>query len=396
MGASRKEKDTIKKLLERIRAIAVDPRNLEKKKYWVPEAETARDHWRGKPRMRTRLPRAPITVEPEVTFWRKILGFDIRDYYQNPVTYLINYLRMLIFRFENWGDETAIGLNIPIWLGVTLESSLFGARTVYTDDDYPWLDRRPVIERPEDLGKLPEPNFRTSGLMPLVHRYFEEISSLVDDDVTVSFHEWGRSPFGVAFHIRGMEGLLADVLDNPNFVHRLLRLITDARKSWVSERAKFLGRPIEKGNLYNDEINTPTLSPALYEEFALPYEQELSVFHGGILYWHSCGDTTALVPSIARIPNLEMFHVGPWTDGEACMKAFKGQMPLEFCLHPVRDVQDASRDSMTAKLCGIVKACDGSAYTIRADGLQLMHGLEKDLAAIREWTLVADSVLRGG
>lgn len=394
MSASTRDKDTVKRLLERVRAIAADPKNQERNAYWVPATDTARDHWRGTPRPRAGLPHAPITVEPEVTLWRKILGFDIRAYYQDPVVYLINYLRMLVYRYENWNDQTGIGLNIPIWLGVSLESSLFGAQTVYTDDDYPWLDREPVIKTRGDLDTLTMPDFRTSGLMPLAHRYYEEIRGLVDDDVTVSFHEWGRSPFGVAFHIRGMENLLEDMMDDPAFTHRLMRFITDARKSWVTERAKFLGRPIDKGNLYNDEINTPTLSPAHYEEFALPYEQELSEFHGGILYWHSCGETTALVPSIARIPNLEMFHVGPWTDGAACMTAFKGAVPLEFCLHPVQDVQNADRRAMEARLRGIARACKGSAYTVRADGIQLMHGLERDVAVINEWVSVADRVLR--
>lgn len=394
MGASVQQRDEVKRLMERVREIASDPQNLERAKYWVPAPETARDHWRGTPRPRVGLARAPITVEPEVTLWRKILDFDIRAYYTDPVTYLVNFLRMQVYRFEHWADQSVVSLAIPIWLGVTLESSLFGAQTVYTDDDYPWLDREAVIKQRGDLDKLSPPDFRRSGLMPLVLRYYEEIRELVDDDVTVSFHEWGRSPFGVAFHIRGMENLLEDMIDDPDFTHRMMRFITDARKSWVTDRARYLGHPVEKGNLYNDEVNVPTLSPALYEEFVLPYEQELSSFHGGILYWHSCGNTSPLVPSIAKIPNLEMFHVGPWTSGEACMRVFQGRVPLEFCLHPVKDVQRASRAEIEERVRSIAKTCDGSPYTVRADGIQPVAGPEKDVGVISEWIEVADRVLR--
>ena len=126
----------------------------------------------------------------------------------------------------------------------------------------------------------------------------------------------------------------------------------------------------------------------------MPYEQELSAFHGGILYWHSCGDTTALDPLIAKIPNLEMFHVGPWTDGETCMKVFRGAVPLEFCLHPVRDVQGAERPEIENRLRRIAAACEGSPYTVRADGIQLMSGVETDLANLKKWLSVADRVLR--
>ena len=51
----------------------------------------------------------------------------------------------------------------------------------------------------------------------------------------------------MAFHIRGMENLLEDMIDDPEFTHRLMRFITDSRKKWVAERAKFLGKPVERG-----------------------------------------------------------------------------------------------------------------------------------------------------
>jgi hypothetical protein len=58
----------------------------------------------------------------------------------------------------------------------------------------------------------------------------------------------------------------------------------------VAERAKFLGEPVQKLKLYNDEVDCPTLSPGMYREFILSYEQELARIHGGLVYWHSCGN----------------------------------------------------------------------------------------------------------
>ncbi len=387
-------RDEIRRLMDQVRRIEGEPKNIEKARFWEPAAETARDHWRGTPRPRRDLPRAPITVEPEITMWAKILGFRMTDFYHDPVCYLTNSLRMMVHRYEHWDDDTAIGRQVPIWLGVTLESSLFGARTIFAEDEYPWLDRKPVIGSEEDLDRLEYPDFRTSGLMPQAHRYFEVLRELLEDDFTVTFPEWGRSPFGVAFHIRGYENLAADMALNPEFAHRLLGFITESRRRWTRERARFLGRQVEKGNLYNDEVNTPSMSPDMYERFALPYERELSDFHGGILYWHSCGDTTAMVDRIARIGTLEMFHVGPWTDGAVCNQVFRGQVPLEFCLHPFQDVQHADRPAMERRLRAIGAACGAGPYTVRADGIQVIDGLEPALRAIEEWIATADRVLR--
>jgi uroporphyrinogen-III decarboxylase len=325
--------------------------------------------------------------------WGKILGFNIEQFYTDPLTYLRFQLEMMIYRFEHWEDETCIEKVIPIWLGSTLESSLFGARTIYSADESPWLDREPVIKSQANLESIQQPNFMESGLMPLAHRFYDVLSSTVDDDFTVMFPEWGRSPFGTAFHIRGYENLAIDMSTNPVFTHRLMRTVTDARIRWVCDRAKFLGRPVGKGNIYNDEVNTPSLSPSMYEEFAFPYEEELSEFHGGILYWHSCGNTTALVPMISKIRGLEMFHVGPWTEPRAAVESFDAAMPLEFCLHPVRDVLGASPAQMENKLVEIALARGKGPYTVRADGLQILNGLDNDLQKINQWRATADRVL---
>lgn len=396
MKIQNQQRDEIKRLMDQVRTIAAEPKNLERFKYWAPQPETARDHWRGTPKPRAELPRAPITVEPEIPMWGAILGFKVDEYYNNPVTYLIYQLKMMVYRYEHWNDDTCIGTEVPIWLGTTFESSLFGAKTIYTADASPWLDREPVIKTEEDLDRIKFPDFYKSGLMPLAHEYYNVLRELLAEDFKLTFPEWGRSPFGVAFHIRHLDNLAVDMATNPEFTHRLLRFITEARKHWVQDRAKFLGMPVEKGNLYNDEVNCPTLSPKMFEEFVLPYEQELSAFFGGILYWHSCGDTTKLVSLIAKIPNLEMFHVGPWTDPAQTVQAFEGKMPLEFCLHPFQDVQHATPAEMEKKLREIVEACGPCPYTVRADGLQVTTDLKQELAKIEEWITVADRVLRNG
>jgi uroporphyrinogen-III decarboxylase len=373
--------------------ISSDKKNLERAQYWQPYPDTARDKWRGTPRARSTINRAPIMIEPEMTMWGSIIGFRADEFYQDPVVFLLNQLKINIFRHENFDEDTCVGKEIVIWLGTTLESSFFGSKTIYTENDYPWIDREPVIRSEEDLEKIESFDFHKTGLMPLCHQYYEVIGELLESDFKVTFPEWGRSPFGVATHVRGYENLLVDMIKNPKFAHRLVRVITDLRKSWVRERATFLRQEVEKGNLYNDEVNSPTLSPQLYEEFALSYELELAEYHGGILYWHSCGDTTTLLPSIAKIPDLEMFHVGPWTDVATAVKTFNGKVPLEICLHPVRDIQTATRITMEKRLSDIAEACNGYPYTVRADGLQIMKDIDRDLKKIGEWNEMARRLL---
>jgi uroporphyrinogen-III decarboxylase len=387
------DKGRLNGLMDRVEEIAKSPKNLEKKKLWKNTGDSATDHWRGMPERREKLPRTPITAEPETTLWGELLDFDTSSFYSDPVVYLEKFLEITIYRHEHFDEDTVVGNEIPIWLGVTLESSLFGAQTVYAKGSYPWIARDPVIRGEVDLAKLDTCDFRTSGLMPLAHTFYEVIGDLTRGRFKVVFPEWGRSPFGVATHIRGYENFLVDIIDNPSFAHRILSLITQARKRWTTERAGFLGKSVGKGNIYNDEVNCPSISPTMYEEFALPYEKELEEFHGGILYWHSCGNTTAMIPSLAQLKTLQMYHVGPWTDVEEAVRFFGNRVALEVCLHPVRDVQQASEQEMRQVLSRISRACGQTAFTVRADGLQKIYNLTNDVEMIQRWTRIAREVL---
>lgn len=380
-------------LMDRVREISDRSENRQRGLLWEPEAADAKDHWRGSPLRFDKLYAAPFTVEPEFPLWSKIIGFDTVAFYSDPDCYLKNTLKIAIYRYEHFQDCTPISKTISIWLGVPFESSLFGAHTILRPGESPWLDREPVILDEKSLADLKMPDFYRSGLMPVAHRFYERLGELLDDDFAVTFPEWGRGPWGVASHLRLLHNIAMDIMDNPAFVHRIMRFITDARKQWWLERARFLRMPLEAANLYNDEVNCPTLSPHMYQEFVLPYEQELSAFHGGIGYWHSCGDTTKLLALIDSIPQLRMFHVGPWTDLRRVIEVFGERHPLEICLNPVVDVQTVSPEQMVGKLQYIMRVCGDMAYTVRADGIQDLNGTPGEVAQLQKWVAVARQLM---
>ncbi len=100
------------------------------------------------------------------------------------------------------------------------------------NDQDPWISNKAVIATPDDLKKLPQINFKTSGIMPQLIRTYEGVCELCKDGFTVLFPEWNRGPFGVAVYIRGFEDLLVDMLTNQEFTDSVMRHITDSRKIW--------------------------------------------------------------------------------------------------------------------------------------------------------------------
>ncbi len=132
-----------------------------------------------------------------------------------------------------------------------------------------------------------------------------------------------QSPFSVAAHILPAEELLMACLTDPPAVHHLCRMITDASIELMTAHLRQLEHPGFPGRNFPsisanigiclaDDTPLVMLSPALYAEFALPYNSAIGVAFGGI-HLHCCGDYSHNLANVLRITNLRsiQMHVGP-------------------------------------------------------------------------------------
>ena len=133
---------------------------------------------------------------------------------------------------------------------------------------------------------------------------------------------------------------------DPKGVHRLIRYATDSRKKWTRQRRDFLGHDeYVTAAMYSDSVRDDTMGPDTYQEFVHPYEMEIAELHGGIYYWHSCGETTGLLQQLVHLP-IEVFHVGPWTSVRKASEIFgRKTTGLEFCVQKHGDYGPALRPS---------------------------------------------------
>jgi len=384
----------LKCLIDQMKEILESPRNLANKRFWESQI-WPRDMWRGFPKLKPSQG-IPFLVFPDNALWARILKVDLREYYSDLEVHLKTQLRMNIYHFNHWKDNTYYTKDLFIWFGVVTELSFFGRKIIFFSNRESWIESPPLLEKKGDLGSLKRPGFYKNGLMPKIHEFYEGMSELVGGRFRVLFPMWVRGPFCIAAHLRGLENIIMDMLEDPKFVHRLMRFITDSEKKWAKERAKFLHSPIEKTFLFNDEVGLPLITPEMYEEFVLPYEIELSNFYGGILYWHSCGNASNFVNLIKKIPGLKMFHVGPRTDVSEAAVALGPDVSLDVNLDPFRDVLEADKEKMSSRIRKIIDICTERdvPFCIRADGFQPVHALEEDLPRIKLWADITQSLIK--
>ncbi len=394
-------KESIPQLLDSVRELVDSDKNRSRRELWPADAQSPYADYGPFyylfPRPNNKDGRIPYVFEIEPALWHRYFGLSLKDFYTDPVTYLEYWLRIALYHFENFHDDLPLSKTIDIDFGSVFPQSLFGVETLYADNEAPWNGLEPVWKTEADLAQAKFPDFYTSGLVPLAHKFYAEINEMVGDDFRVHFISWRKGPFSLLVYLRGFEQLLMDFFDRPAFVHKMLAFITEAMKHWYDQRKAFLGEsrygPLF---LFNDEVSTPTLSPSMYEEFVLPYETELSNYFGGVSYWHSCGDTTALAPVIARLPNVHMFDVGPWTNLAKAVDVYR-QVPNATVMrrvNPIDWVMRATEEQMRQPLVEARTVCEGVVPTmVMYDGLNYQSDWQDDLQKIHKLDKLCHEIL---
>ena len=162
----------------------------------------------------------------------------------------------------------------------------------------------------KDIGNvegtvLPEPSLKGYGFPdPCDPRYFEDIPMLLDtygDRFRV--YQIGFSLFERAWTLRGMENLMMDFYDHPEFVHELLDTIADYNIAQIDEALNYEIDAVYFGDDWGQQHGL-LMGPAAWREFIFPVLRRMySVVRdaGKYVMIHSCGDVDELFDDLIEI-----------------------------------------------------------------------------------------------
>lgn len=146
-------------------------------------------------------------------------------------------------------------------------------------------------------------------------------------------------------NLRGVTPLLMDLMDRPEFTHRMVRLLTDVYKSELEQREE-LGlfdndpyllhcTPILNSTLKpNEEVKVTrrniwgrgaaqifaSVSKEMRREFDIEYMKE-TVGQCGLVYYGCCEPLHDMIDIVEEIPNLRKIGVTPWADVDVAAEA---------------------------------------------------------------------------
>jgi uroporphyrinogen-III decarboxylase len=166
------------------------------------------------------------------------------------------------------------------------------------------------------------------------------------------------------------------MVDEPELAHRLLELLTAVVIDFALYQTELGGEMIGAG-----DAAASLVSPAMYREFALPYEQRVcEAVHagGGLVKLHICGNTTGHLKDMTRsgadlcnVDHLVDFSLAADVYGDAAL-CFKGN------LDPVAEMLQATPEECEARAVERLRAAEGMMFMLSA-GCEVPTGCTDDV-----------------
>ena len=414
-------------LAERVAEAAADPRYAPRKEMWTRHNRLEKQ---AKAPVYVCIKPGSGTNSNPVT-WQELIPPDTRISRDPFEAHIELQLRQRLYKHEHIPDDEV--LRPTVWItpappagstqatGDSDESSsatrqsarLWGLQFLEhrTADPGGAYSVEPVVASEDDLSLLHHPPYEVDDTATRAR--WERATELVGGkvDVKLATDEVLFSPSEIMISLVGMEAVLYGVIDKPDFIHRIMDIITEGTIAY--HRAREAARGLDPEQTWNYRVPYEILrpgddpgrltsswmfiaaqsmcgvSPAMYEEFVQPYHARLAELAGeGRVYYHGCEDLTAKIPIIRHLPNLRRFHVSPWTDVESAAQQIGRDFVMEIVPHP-DTLSSKTPAQMRADLEHVMKVAGDCVFDLCLGEIETTYG---NPAVLTTWARVAQEV----
>jgi len=250
----------------------------------------------------------------------------------------------------------------------------------------------------------------------------ENLSRLHDtvgDIITINldrcgdYRGWAGDISTTLGHLRGIETIMYDMMDEPKKLHRLLAFLRDGilQAQEQAEAAGDWGLYAHENQAmpYVEELEDPAanttgikrkhlwgyaasqeytlISPEMHDEFLLQYQLPI-LEKFGLTAYGCCEDLTNKIDMLKKIPNLRRIAVSPFADPKKCAEQIGGEYVLSYRPNPSETVSCGFNPTQ------IKNDLRENLQIFKANGCQPditlkdVESVENDPERVREWVRI--------
>jgi MtaA/CmuA family methyltransferase len=260
------------------------------------------------------------------------------------------------------------------------EAADLGATVEWFDDQPPAIvESRALIDDKAKLKSLRPPDMTAPGRMRDRIEGIGLFKRQVGEEKLIE--GWVEGPCAQAADLRGLNTLMIDFSDDPEFVEALFEFI-------VGMELEFAKAQVEAGAdlIGVGDAASSLVGPRLYERRVFPFEQRLVKgiqAMGAKVRLHICGNTRKILRWMGECgaDMVDLDYLSPVSEGRAAMGP--GQV-IAGNLDPVRALRDGTPESVKAAIAEC-HAQAGARYIVAA-GCEVPRGTpEANLRAMTEY-----------
>jgi len=217
-------------------------------------------------------------------------------------------------------------------------------------------------------------------------------------------------------YLRGIEHFMVDMVDNPDWLHRLVKFLADGvlKTHDEAEEAGDWGLCAHQNQSmpYAENLQDPAsnvngvkrtqlwgymaaqeftgVSPAMHEEFLLRYQLPI-LDKFGLVAYGCCEDLTHKIDMLRQIPNLRRIAVSPFADAAKCAEQIGGDYVFSYRPSPADMVSyDFDPDRVRSILRRDLEACKNCLVDIT---LKDVETVQRDPNRVRQWVTITREVI---
>ncbi len=346
-----KDRLYLRDLARRVAEIAADPIQAERRKLWYAQNVLK--------------PIKPLVFCSPEGSWVELVPESTLRLQEQPMRGWEYDLRMRIYTWEHFGDDQVIDAVLDV--SHVSENSGWGvtAPQTRTSDtargSYIW---DPPVKELSDLDKLRYPEVTVDW--EATQKRLELAQELFGDILQVRLRSswwWSLGLMNPWATLRGLEQLMVDMVDNPEWMHRAMRFLSDGQLHFLDNLQEQGLLSLNNGNQYvgsgtwgwtdelpvagyrRDHVRTQDMwgftegqeitavSPAMHWEFAMQYEVPIHK-RFGLTYYGCCEPLEKKFEYVKRLPNLRAVSVSPWCDIRIAAEALQDAYIYSWKPHP--------------------------------------------------------------